>query len=97
MGGGSLPHVPDWRTYTVGEHTPELLKTQKMLKSLGLKDPWIRNEVWRYDRKLPANIERAEKIKGMLGFRGLKYGIALAIVSAGIRRYINSQSDHGHH
>ena len=37
MGGGDLPHIPDWRTYTVGEHTPELLKTQRMLKSLGLK------------------------------------------------------------
>ena len=37
MGGGELPHIPDWRTYTVGEHTPELLKTQRMLKSLGLK------------------------------------------------------------
>jgi hypothetical protein len=29
--------VPDWRTYTVGEHTPELLKNERMLKSLGLK------------------------------------------------------------
>ena len=36
MGGGSIPKIPDWRTYTVGEHTPELLKTQRMLKSLGL-------------------------------------------------------------
>jgi hypothetical protein len=29
--------VPDWRSYTVGEHTPELLKNERMLKSLGLK------------------------------------------------------------
>ena len=36
MGGGSLPKIPDWKVYTVGEHTPELLKTQRMLKSLGL-------------------------------------------------------------
>ena len=44
MGGDHGHHdhafrVPDWRHYTVGEHTPELLKNEKMLKSLGLKVP----------------------------------------------------------
>lgn len=37
MGGGAVPKIPDWRVYTVGEHTPELLKAQKMLNSMGLK------------------------------------------------------------
>ena len=38
--GGDHHHmykVPDWRSYTVGEHTPELHKNERMLKSLGLK------------------------------------------------------------
>ena len=37
MGGGALPPVPDWKSYQVGSHTPELEKVQKMLKSMGLK------------------------------------------------------------
>jgi hypothetical protein len=40
MGGdhhAHTPKIPDWRIYTVGEHTPELLKNERMLKSLGLK------------------------------------------------------------
>ena len=37
MGGGALPPVPDWKSYKVGPHTPELEKVQRMLKSLGLK------------------------------------------------------------
>ena len=37
MGGGALPPVPDWKSYKVGSHTPELEQVQKMLKSMGLK------------------------------------------------------------
>ena len=37
MGGGALPPVPDWKSYQVGSHTPELEKVQRMLKSMGLK------------------------------------------------------------
>ncbi|XP_023331661.1 NADH dehydrogenase [ubiquinone] 1 beta subcomplex subunit 3 [Eurytemora carolleeae] len=97
MGGGELPHIPDWRTYTVGEHTPELLKTQRMLKSLGLKDPWLRNEVWRYDQRNPAlGGTMKQRIIGSLGFRGLKYGLVIAVVTAGVHRFLNSHDDHGH-
>jgi len=38
MGGGDFHYkVPDWKTYKVGPHTPELENVQRMLKSLGLK------------------------------------------------------------
>ena len=50
---------------------------------LFFQDPWVRNEVWRYDRRLPVNVAYGEKVKQMMGFRGLKYGIALAVVTAG--------------
>ena len=36
-GGGAFPPVPDWKTYKVGPHTPELENVQRMLSSLGLK------------------------------------------------------------
>ena len=29
---------------------PELQKLEQKLAALGLKDPWIRNEVWRFDK-----------------------------------------------
>ena len=37
MGGGALPPVPDWKSYKVGPHTPELEQVQRMLASMGLK------------------------------------------------------------
>ena len=37
MGGDAMPKVPDWRSYQVGSHTPELQQVERMLKSLGLK------------------------------------------------------------
>ena len=41
MGGGEMPYkIPDWKTYQVGKHTPELEQVQRMLSSLGLKVSW---------------------------------------------------------
>merc|ERR1712154_516968 len=49
-GGGGQPHeVPDWKIYSNKiESIPVLKKHQERLALLGLKDPWIRNEVWKY-------------------------------------------------
>ncbi|RWS16606.1 NADH dehydrogenase [ubiquinone] 1 beta subcomplex subunit 3-like protein [Dinothrombium tinctorium] len=44
--------IPDWRQYKVSEYTPELQKLEKRLAERGLKDPWIRNEVWKHDTRL---------------------------------------------
>ncbi len=97
MGGdhhAHTPKIPDWRIYTVGEHTPELLKNERMLKSLGLKDPWARNEVWRFDRRnhygTPTN--RVPKVLS----RGFAIGVGLAVVTAAARRFYKSQHGHGH-
>ena len=46
-GGGIFPEIPYWIIYRVGPHTPELAQNVRMLSSLGLKDPWACNEVWR--------------------------------------------------
>merc|ERR1712080_501373 len=99
------PHkVPDYKIYTVGDHVPELQKTQRMLASMKLKDPWIRNEVWRYDRRCEANTmilgktladRTGRKLHVLL--RGCGPGLALACVTAGIHYYRASQNPHGHH
>jgi hypothetical protein len=34
--------IPDWKIYKV-ENAPELVKVQKRLASLGLKDNWLRS------------------------------------------------------
>ena len=34
--------IPDYKKYTIGEHTPELLEVQQKLAERGLKDPWLR-------------------------------------------------------
>ena len=106
MGGGALPPVPDWKSYQVGSHTPELEKVQKMLKSMGLKvgqdkifmfyfghirqavqllvpqDPWLRNEVWRFDRRQFGMADRPVLIRRLLS-RGVVPGFSLAVVTAG--------------
>lgn len=56
MGGGHHHHerlqIPDWKIYQVGDHTPNLQQLQQRLAAKGLKDPWIRNEVWRFDTRM---------------------------------------------
>jgi NADH-ubiquinone oxidoreductase B12 subunit family len=87
--------VPDWRTYTVGEHTPELLKNERMLKSLGLKDPWARNEVWRFDRTNPRyEVGSYKRLKVI--YRGFAIGFGVAVITAGIRIYFRLKEGHGH-
>jgi len=101
-----MPPVPDWKHYTVGSHTPELQYTQRMLNSMGLKDPWARNEVWRYDRRNPNVAAAFAEVSGgspghgvpvKVLLKGTGTGLALACVSAGIHYYLASQEDHGHH
>ncbi|CAG9764461.1 unnamed protein product [Ceutorhynchus assimilis] len=43
--------IPDYRIYKVSD-VPTLVQLQKALAAKGLKDPWIRNEVWRFDEKV---------------------------------------------
>jgi NADH dehydrogenase (ubiquinone) 1 beta subcomplex subunit 3 len=72
MGGGHhhnerLP-IPDYRIYHVGDHTPRLQRIERMLAAKGLKDPWMRNEVWRYDEVM--NGSPKMKILRTMGFGG---------------------------
>lgn len=83
MGGDAKSHVPDWKTYKVGAHTPELQHVERMLKSLGLKDPWLRNEVWRYDTRQSYTMTKSMGLRRLLTW-GMLPGFGLACVTAGI-------------
>lgn len=104
LGGGHGPHIviPDYKIYTVGEHTPKLLEVQQKLAAKGLKDPWLRNEVWRYDVRemiVPSVYQRAIRLL----FRGFVPGLFLASLSALAyyewdKKLVASKGGHhGHH
>ncbi|KAI1295871.1 NADH dehydrogenase [ubiquinone] 1 beta subcomplex subunit 3 [Halotydeus destructor] len=44
--------IRDWRSYKIDQNVPELVDLEQRLAARGLKDPWARNEVWRFDRRL---------------------------------------------
>lgn len=90
MGGKKLV-VPDYKTYKVDRWTPELLNVQQKLAAKGLKDPWLRNEVWRYDERMWNTPTQRLKIAAK---RGLIPGIALAIITTAISNYYDSHSPH---
>ena len=60
------------------------------------QDPWIRNEVWRFDRRHPDMADKPVLVRRLLT-RGLVPGFCLAVVTAGIHYYMESKNDHGHH
>lgn len=84
MGGGGHGHghgqpytVPDYRIYKVSD-IPELVAVENALAAKGLKDPWLRNEVWRYDRKIFGT--ESSRVKALI-FRGFKTGFAAFVVT----------------
>ncbi|KAL1494221.1 hypothetical protein ABEB36_009849 [Hypothenemus hampei] len=100
MGGHGHGHheppytIPDYRIYKVSD-APKLVLIEKALAAKGLKDPWLRNEVWRFD---PKNVgTTSQKLKTTFG-RGLKLGIvAFVLTVAGTEVYNRLYpSEHGH-
>jgi len=92
--GKHLPpgvRIPDWKVCKV-ETAPELLEVQQKLAALGLKDPWLRNNVWRLDRRIwgtPAD-------RQLYLLRSFKFGVLAFLVSYVYHEYIESK-DHHHH
>uniref|UniRef100_A0A6M2E510 NADH dehydrogenase [ubiquinone] 1 beta subcomplex subunit 3 n=1 Tax=Amblyomma tuberculatum TaxID=48802 RepID=A0A6M2E510_9ACAR len=90
-----LPPVPDYRIYKV-EDVPRLVKLRDALARQGLKDPWIRNEVWRYSAHMKTPPSAAFK---SLVFRGLKPGFLLAVGTIVLEKgydYAFKKDDHHH-
>ncbi|XP_044729293.1 NADH dehydrogenase [ubiquinone] 1 beta subcomplex subunit 3-like [Chrysoperla carnea] len=82
--------VPDFRVFDSIENCPRLIKLRDALAAKGLCDPWIRNEVWRLDtRNFGTERQRFFKL-----FRGIQYGLILAIISALFTEYSKRSDEH---
>uniref|UniRef100_A0A7R9DK69 NADH dehydrogenase [ubiquinone] 1 beta subcomplex subunit 3 n=1 Tax=Timema cristinae TaxID=61476 RepID=A0A7R9DK69_TIMCR len=102
MGGNGHGHdhhkptykVPDWRIYKV-ESAPELMQVKNLLAQKGLSDPWLRNEVWRYDR---TKYMKPGRSAYLFFFRGFKLGLGLTVLTIiGEKLWESSHpSIHGH-
>ncbi|KAL3287425.1 hypothetical protein HHI36_001897 [Cryptolaemus montrouzieri] len=100
MGGHGHGHhgppytVPDYKIYQVKD-IPLLVKTERALAAKGLKDPWLRNEVWRYDEKHWGT----KKSRGLKLLRGFKFGFgAFVLTMVGTEIYDRTigGDKHGH-
>lgn len=84
--------VPDASIYKL-ENAPELLRVQSLLEKEGLKDPWLRNEVWRYEKKHWGTF----RSRAFTMFsRGWKVGIPLFLVTIAVEQVFGLNQGHGH-
>lgn len=94
-GGGQPVEIPDYKIYSnKADKIPELAKHQQRLAALGLKDPWIRNEVWKFQPSagyLP--FWQRMRITMFRGFGTAAVAVALTVVV----KSALSKDDHGHH
>ncbi|XP_018425658.1 PREDICTED: NADH dehydrogenase [ubiquinone] 1 beta subcomplex subunit 3 [Nanorana parkeri] len=84
-------HIPDYRIWKI-EGTP-LEEVQARLAKRGLRDPWLRNEAWRFmgEFSKPATITQVL-------FRGFKWGFLAFAVSLGVEyAFFPPKKDSGHH
>ncbi|KAG5852473.1 NADH dehydrogenase [ubiquinone] 1 beta subcomplex subunit 3 [Anguilla rostrata] len=91
--GGDHGHgklvLPDYKQWKV-EGTP-LEFTKERLARRGLKDPWARNEAWRY----MGGFGKAVTF-GNVFLRGFKYGFAAFVVAVGVEYALSAgkKSEH---
>ena len=100
FGGKPNIVIPDYKIYNVGQHTPELLEVQQKLAAKGLKDPWLRNEVWRYDMTNRMGFTPGKATLHLV-FRGFIPGLILASISTVMwwqydKKYLQHHDDHHH-
>lgn len=100
MGGGAESiKIPDWKAKrcTVGDHTPELQELQRRLAARGLKDPWARNEAWRWarvDRGYAPNFQVYNFIKP----RAFVAAMVVAVITSQFRtRYLDPKWEKENH
>ncbi|XP_076670301.1 NADH dehydrogenase [ubiquinone] 1 beta subcomplex subunit 3 [Andrena cerasifolii] len=90
-GHGQSFEVPSPDIYKV-ENVPELKKFQEQLAARGLKDPWLRNEVWRFTHREPVRYKRI--LKGII--RGTRIGVPAFLITIAIEQYLGIDYGHGH-
>uniref|UniRef100_R4WTB8 NADH dehydrogenase [ubiquinone] 1 beta subcomplex subunit 3 n=1 Tax=Riptortus pedestris TaxID=329032 RepID=R4WTB8_RIPPE len=96
---GERYKIPDYRIYKV-QDAPELVAVENALAAKGLKDPWLRNEVWRYNVK---EWGTARQRRMTFFFRGFKYGFAAFLATIAVETALDKirgkkgGHDGGHH
>ncbi|EDS39547.1 conserved hypothetical protein [Culex quinquefasciatus] len=98
MGGHGHGHgppykVPDASIYKVAD-SPELVEVERALARRGLKDPWLRNEVWRYN-PTHFSTHRSRLINFL--FKGFPLGFAAFVATIGVEFALGiDYHGHGH-
>jgi len=90
-GAGHKLEIPDWRQYKV-EGIKDLEWTRDSLAAKGLRDPWLRNEVWRY--KYWPGFGKA-MVTTM--FRGFKYAAVAMIITIAADQLLGISKSKQHH
>ncbi|CAK1547643.1 unnamed protein product [Leptosia nina] len=90
--GGDTYKVPEYTKFSSIKGIPQLEQLEKELAKKGLKDPWIRNEVWRYHPGFGTKLLRARK----LFFRGFPLGLLLTVVTVAVEKAIGGDDHHDH-
>uniref|UniRef100_A0A0K0DPS4 NADH dehydrogenase [ubiquinone] 1 beta subcomplex subunit 3 n=1 Tax=Angiostrongylus cantonensis TaxID=6313 RepID=A0A0K0DPS4_ANGCA len=69
--------IPHYSIYNNYQQFPELANHEKRLAQIGLKDPWIRNYVYLYDREYPHVRGKWNHFKRLI-LPGWKAGVGIA-------------------
>ncbi|KFW93127.1 NADH dehydrogenase [ubiquinone] 1 beta subcomplex subunit 3, partial [Phalacrocorax carbo] len=88
--GHSKMELPDYRQWKI-EGTP-LEKVQERLAKRGLRDPWARNEAWRYMGGFAKPVTLTEVFT-----RGFKWGFAAFVIALGIEYTLFPPKKNGGH
>ncbi|XP_051872778.1 NADH dehydrogenase [ubiquinone] 1 beta subcomplex subunit 3 [Pristis pectinata] len=88
MGRGA--ELPDFRSWSP-RGTP-LEDVQERLARRGLRDPWARNEAWRFSGGFAKPITFSNVF-----FRGFKWGFAAFVVALGVEYALSDPKKNGGH
>ncbi|KAF9807068.1 hypothetical protein SFRURICE_011212 [Spodoptera frugiperda] len=95
MGGhghGPPYKIPSYEQFTI-KGIPQLEELEKALEKKGLRDPWIRNEAWRYHPGFGTKWARARAVF----FRGAPLGLGLALLTVAATKAFGGKAEHDHH
>ncbi|MFH4974404.1 hypothetical protein AB6A40_001113 [Gnathostoma spinigerum] len=78
MGHGESFKIPHYSVYNNYRDYPQLLEHEKRLAQIKLKDPWIRNYVFLFEKDRPPVIGQWNHFKRLM-LIGWKGGVAAAV------------------
>ncbi|VDK58668.1 unnamed protein product [Anisakis simplex] len=94
MGHGEPFKIPNYTIYNNYREFPQLAAHEQRLAQIGLKDPWIRNYVYLYDKHYPHVEGQWAHFKKLI-LRGWKGGVGFAAAVIAIEEGY-SYWKHGH-